>query len=254
MTLWHSGETINSIVKRDILLSERGSIPALNDLPGWMIEEAREIARASIVSAVRYLRFYVETQRGSSAEDFIEDVLLKGQDARTWRISDCLCSPWPPTPLAATDTGRYLRVLKDIDGEHWFRLRLKAGDRPSDHSPGMIGVLQRGCRYWSTPPPDTGYYPVTRSDDLESVPTSLLASGIRRWIAHRLAWFARDRWQQSGITAESILHVAFGTEAQRVTPDARIAGEALAREAHAFGDSPSFPQLAGFLGPEEWYQ
>lgn len=255
MTLWHSGETIKSIVKRDILLSERGSISTLNELPGWMIEEAREIARASTVSAVRYLRFYVATQRGSSAEDFIEDVLLKGQDARTWKISDCLCTPWPPAPLAATDIRRYLDVLKDTDGEHWFRLKPKAGDHPSDHLPGIIGVLQRGCRYWSPPPPGTGYYPVARSGDVESVPASLLASAIRRWIAHRLAWFAKEHLKRRGeVTADGVIQAALDSEGAAVTADVQIAAAALAREAQAFGDSQSFPEQAGFLGPEDWYQ
>jgi len=76
---WTGDENIHRIVKRDVPHTERWTVPTLNDLPDWMVEEARALAQASSLSAVRYLRFYVARQYASSAEDFIEDVLLKLQ-------------------------------------------------------------------------------------------------------------------------------------------------------------------------------
>jgi hypothetical protein len=186
MIPWTTDEAIHRIVKREIPSSERGTIVTLNDMPDWMVEEARAIARESIVGAVRYLKFYVARPHASGAEDFVEDVLLKGQDARTWRLQDCICIPWPPISESTIDIQRYLNSLKDIEGERWFRIRPKLTDRLSDYIPGMVGVVQRNSRYWHVAPPGSDRCPVARPDDIEVVPPSQLeaASGA----GSRTAW------------------------------------------------------------------
>jgi len=42
MISWTTNEVIHRIVKRDVPESDRGTIPTLNDLPDWMVEEARQ--------------------------------------------------------------------------------------------------------------------------------------------------------------------------------------------------------------------
>lgn len=251
---WTGDENIHHIIKRDVPHTERWTIPTLNDLPDWMVEEARALARASSLSAVRYLRFYVATHYASSAEDFIEDVLLKGQDARTWHIRDCIYLPEEHTRATALEV-RYLEMFNGIDGERWFRVPLKPTNHLSDWVVGMVGTVMRNTRYWETSPPGLVRYLFAKPDDVELVPAGRLHSSIRRWIARRLAWWTKvDLQQASAITGDDLIAAVPEVDLSRVTPDARIAAAALAREAQAFGDSPRFPQQAGFLGPEEWYQ
>lgn len=251
---WTSDENIHRIVKRDIPHTERSTVSTLNDLPDWMLEEARALARASRLSAVRYLRFYVATQYVSSAEDFTEDVLLKGQDAKTWRIRDCICHPVDRAYTTALEI-HYLDTLASEDGERWFRIKPNQADPLSSWSAGAVGVLKRNVRYWHPLSDVVGNYPVT-PEDIESIPSDRVDSSVRRWIARRLAWstqaYLQEHW--GTVTGNDIIAAVPDVDLSRVTPDAKIAAAALAREAQAFGGSPSFPQQAGFLGPEEWYQ
>jgi hypothetical protein len=254
MTLWVSDDIIHGIVKRDILTSERGSIATLNDMPAWMVEETRAIARESVVGAVRYVRFYVATQRGSSAEDFIEDVVLKGQDAATWMIRDCVCFAVERTYTTALEM-HYLQALSGVDGERWFRIKRAPPDHHSDSLSGAVGVLKRQVRYWHTAPDGLDLYSA-RPEDIERVEPGRVESSVRRWIAHRIAWWTREYLAQrrGGVTGDTILAAVPEVDRSKVTADARIATEALAREAAAYGGSPEFPAQAGFLGPEDWYQ
>jgi hypothetical protein len=254
MSYWTTHEVVHRIVKRNILMSEQGSISTLNDLPTWMVDEVRAIARESLVGAVRYLRFYVAMHHSSSAEDFVEDVLLKGQDAATWKIRDCVCFPVERRCATALEV-HYLEALDRVEGERWFRITPRPGDHHSAPSRGAVGVLKRDVRYWHTTPDEIGDYPVN-PEDIEPVEAVHLESNIRRWIAHRMAWWARDYLEQHplGLTGGEILGAVPEVDLSRVTADARIAAEALAREAAVYADPAEFPRRAGFLGPDDWYQ
>jgi hypothetical protein len=235
-------------------MSEQGSIATLNDLPAWMVDEARVIARESVVGAVRYLRFYVATHHSSSAEDFVEDVLLEGQDAATWKVRDCVCFPVERAATTALEV-HYLESLAGVEGERWFRIALRPGDHHSAASRGAVGVLKRNVRYWHTTPDEIGDYPV-KPEDIEVVDAVHLEISVRRWIAHRMAWWTRAHLEQRrpGLSGDDMLGAVPEVELSRVTADARIAADALAREVVAYGDSADFPRRAGFLGPDAWYE
>jgi hypothetical protein len=256
MIPWTTDEVIHRIVKRDVPNSERGTIATLNDLPTWMVDEAREIARESRLAAVRYLRFYVATQHSSSAEDFVEDVLLRGDDARTWEIRDCILVPNEFGRIGAFEIAPYLGALATIEGERWFRIKPRLTDHLSDFTPGMIGVVQRRSRYWHNTPPGITRCPLAGGSDAEFVMPEQLDSCIRRWIAHRLAWWAREYLEQDRAQATGNRIIQAASEPQRgpATADVQLAASALAREARTYADSPVFPQQAGFLGPDDWYQ
>lgn len=241
------------VIKRDILESERGTVSTFNELPAWMVEEARMVARESLVSAGRYLRFFVARDHASHAEDFIEEVLLKGEDAGTWRIQDCLVIPDEPIETTALEM-HYVDSFQGMPGERWFRAKLKPTDDEYDYIPGVVGIVLRKTRYWGQVPPGFVRFRFAGPDDIEVVPPDRLESSVRRWIARRLAWWARAGLRRPAVTGDELIAAVPEVDLSRVTPDARIAAAALAREAQAFGDSPSFPQQAGFLGPEEWYQ
>jgi len=256
MIPWTTDETIHRIVQRDVPNSERGTIATLNDLPGWMVEEARAIARESRLGAVRYLRFFVATQHVSSAEDFVEDVLLAGQDAAAWKVRDCIFVPDEPSQLRTVGVARYVDALAALEGERWFRVVPGSADHLSDSLPGVVGLVQRNTRYWHVTPVGITRCPLAGSADIESVAPTQLESSIRRWIAHRLAWWARDYLGQNraDATGDGIIQAASDGDMTPVTADARIAADALAREAVAYGDSADFPRRAGFLGPDAWYE
>jgi hypothetical protein len=150
---------------------------------------------------------------------------------------------------------RYLEALQDVEGEPWFRIKPRPENHHSDSSPGAIGVLKRGVRYWQVAPEGLGNYPVS-PEDIERLEPGRVESSVRRWIAHRIAWWTREYLAQrgGGVTGDTILAAVPEVDRSKVTADARIAAEALAREAAAYGGSPEFPAQAGFLGPEDWYQ
>jgi hypothetical protein len=258
MTLWTKDGAVQRIVTRDIPISDRGMVATLNDVPRWMVEEARAIARESLISAVRYLRFYVAKQHVSSAEDFVEDVLLGEQQAQTWKIRDCIFIPTETYPVSAIESRAYLNSLASMDGEHWFRVSPAQTDSLWDYIPGMVGVVQRNTRYWHATPSGITRYPFTQPGNVEFVSSDQLESTIRRWIAHRLAWWAREHLEQhratpAALTGDGILAAVPDAGPSHATSDARIAASALAREALAYRDSHDFPQRAGFLGLDEWY-
>ena len=253
MTLWAKGALISQIVQRDILTSERNSIATFNDFPEPLLAEARAIARESRAVAVRYLQFYVEKQDNSSSADFVEEVLLGDRTPGLWRIRDCLACPHPLT-LATVLERSYLDCLLEIQGERWFRVRPSPEDDRSDLTSGIVGVLRRNSRYWEVAPEGTGHYFIGAAH-LEGLDTDKPEGSIRRGIAHVLAWWARDYLADVGASVHeaALLASISGCDASTVTSDTRRAAAALGREAKAYLGSPQFPQLAGFLGPEEWY-
>jgi hypothetical protein len=244
---------MSQIVQRDILTSERGSVTTFNDLPEPLLAEARAIARESRAVAVRYLQFYVEKQDNSSSADFVEDVLLGDQAPGAWRIRDCLICPHPLT-LATVLERPYLDCLLQIEGERWFRVRPSPEDHRSDLVPGIVGVLRRDSRYWEVAPDNTGQYFIGEAH-LDRLSPGGLETSVRRWIAHVLAWWARDYLADVGahVREGELLASIPECDCSKVTPDARRAATALAREVSAYCGSQQFPQLAGFIGPDEWY-
>jgi len=254
MISWTTNEVIHRIVKRDVPESDRGTIPTLNDLPDWMVEEARQIARESLVGAGKYLKFYVSAPYADWADDFIQDVLLDGGDARTWNVHDCLCIPDELTSTTALEV-HYRDLFQGMDSERWFRIKPKSADQHSAASPGAVGILSREVRYWHAAPKGLAFFRV-QAQDVEFVEPAMLDIAMRRWIAHRMSWWARKHLElhRAGTTGDEIIRAIPGADASKLTDDARIAAGALAREARAYGETAEFPQRAGFLGIDSWYQ
>lgn len=254
MISWTTDGVIHRLITRDIPATERGSIQTFNDLPGWMVEEARALARESVLSAIRYLKFYIPDQHFIRHDDFITDVLRGGGDAASWGIRDHICFPDERTRTTALEID-YLNALSSIPGEKWFRIVPLPNDRHSSSSSGAVGVLRRDVRYWQTISGDVGDYPV-RPGDFEMVAPNKLSSTIRRWIAHRLAWWTKDYLEQarSDVTGSDIIAAVPDVNLERVTPDARVSADALAKELLVYRASPDFPRRAGFLGLDEWYR
>ncbi len=246
---------VRRIVTRDVQPADEGSIATLNDLPPWMVEEARAIAKEARLDAVYYLRFHVRTHDGSNVEDFVQDVLRDGQDAHTWGIGDWLVAPCEAMPVTSVGA-EMLQTLQVVEGERWFRLAPDLTKEPSDPSQGAVGVLRRGLRYWQHGPRIAGADLFsTEGAAIEPVPVEKLESSFRRWLARRMAWRARSYLASAGaaVAAPGIIDAIAAGHVGEVTRDAELAAMALAREVRAHGTEHDFGRRAGYLGPDSWY-
>ena len=247
MTTW------THMISREVSATDCGTINTLNDLPEWMVEEGRAVGRISLLAAYEYVKFYVRITPGSSAHDFASDVLCGNESAATWRIRDCVCIPLEPTATTALEIA-YLKLFEGKESGAWVRIKPSLGPQDYSAAPGAVGILRHDVRYWHEAPEGLGYYAVT-SDQVEPVAASRVTISVRRWIAHRLAWYTKQVLAlQNDSSGDGILSAVPGAEMSRVTLDATIAARALAREAVAYAGSPQFPEQAGFLGPDEWYE
>lgn len=248
--------TIQRLVMRDVQPGEAGSVATLNDLPEWMLEEVRDIAREHRLGAVRYLKFYVKLHEPPNVEDFVEEVLRNGQDPQTWGTRDWLCILRDQTPLTCLHMSiKALHAMSELEGERWFRFEPEPTKHLSDEAPGAIGVLRKQIRYWQhTRIVGVDYYS-TNCGTIQPVPADQLESSFRRWIARRMAQWAKQYLVDAGamVAAQGIIDAIAQGEQVEITRDAEIAAAALAREARAHGGEPDFVKRAGYLGPDSWY-
>jgi hypothetical protein len=248
-------------VEREVRESERNSVPTLNDLPPWMVEEAKLVwRRGRLIPALDYLHFFVDGQDTADVMAFCEEVIAGGAEAATWRIADCLVGVAEKAREAITYTiENYLATLNGVAGERWFRSRRKdeclqvfspAGTGP--------GTLIRAMRYWTPFEVPNIDAPIRRLaidpalGSVERVPDGEMDIEIRRWMASAAAWWARDYLgaEAPHATVEGI--VAAYTEPAVPSADGLVALRALVREAR-LGD-PRWPGQAGFIGPDGWYR
>ncbi len=61
----------------------------------------REASTKNRLHAARYLEYHVKVYHFGWAADFIDDVLLGGAEASTWRIGDRLCTVRRASPSSA---------------------------------------------------------------------------------------------------------------------------------------------------------
>jgi hypothetical protein len=141
-----------------------------------------------------------------------------------------------------------LDSLRDIDGERW--LRLPPANPPSYQGIlGAPGVLIRSVRYWWRRP--AGLEAAVVSRRLEQVGASDFPIAVKRWMATRIAWFARDYLANPSPTLVGVVAALEGNVAE-ISADARSAISGLLRELKSL-DGGQAPAL-GFRGPDEWYR
>ncbi|HWE30024.1 MAG TPA: hypothetical protein VHB97_18560, partial [Polyangia bacterium] len=137
--------------------------------------------------------------------------------------------------------------LRVLPGEPWFRRPAPSGPATWDGTLGLPGVLVRAARYWWSAEGFTSLYvhaPLERIAD-DDIPVA-----IRRWMASRMTWWAREYLAQGAPTFDGVVAAVTGGADVAPSADARIAIAALLRElALPDGDRP-----LGFRGPDEWYR
>ncbi|HET9622148.1 MAG TPA: hypothetical protein VFP84_12330 [Kofleriaceae bacterium] len=251
---WHKKDLPARVMQREVTAAEEGSIPTLNDFPPWMLAEARAIARESRPLAFEYIHFYLAKRDRASELDFVEEVLRGAADAATWRVGDRFVFLEAMSEAKALDPA-WLERFTPLEGERWYRVKPDMPDQLHSEIPGMIGMIQRGVRYWERPRVGFGTFLHGSPDRIEPVRVEDLAIAMRRWFARRLAWWAREYMARAqGPVAEAgLVQHGLNTDMATLDEDTLRAARGLAREAHAFGTRPDFALRAGFLGPDDWY-
>lgn len=237
---------LEELLGRVLSPEARHSVPTLNDIGPEMLAEVKQLARKSPAAAVRYLQFHVA--RATEAPDFCDDVLLGDANPATWGTKDVVCfRNADPTALLKLTVADVMASLGAIDGERWVRLPA-TGQSPHSGAPGAPGVLVRGARYWWTAPSGTSSAIV--SGPIERIGERDLPVAVRRWLASRFAWAARDYLSAPNPSIEGVV-ASLGGVPNDLSPDARAAIEGLIRESKLPTDDS--PAARGFRGPEEWY-
>lgn len=258
MTKQFRDEALRRIITREIPDTDEKSIPTFNDFPDWMLREVREVAMESRRGAEQYIRFYLAQDVYTvNIAEFVDEVVLQRQPAATWRVHDCLRVPRELTSSTLL-TANYFQVLDEAPGEKWYRLVESLDVHPATSLHGAIGTLQRNVRF---APKIADEHPSTMqvvigSSNVEEISNDRVAQGVRRWLAHRMAWVAQPYVAEAGpmVAAQGIIDSISRGQPLAVTRDAEVAAAALAREARAHGAEADFLRRAGFLGPDSWYE
>jgi hypothetical protein len=221
------------------------SVPTLNDLSEDHLAEMRRLEDKDAKVALMYLCHIVERCDVGHAGRFMDDVLFRSADVRSWGRGDRLFLP----SLLLIDNvclplSESLAPFQGFDRNAWVRIRptLPARD---DRFCGAPGAVIESQPYWYLGP--IGFTAVLLSaerDDLE--PMTDLTITARRWLASRIAG-RLGRRPLPGSGAE--LAAALGASGP-VSHDAEIALEALRREASLGGAAQGMP---GFRGPDDWF-
>lgn len=238
--------TLEEVLGHSLPADARGTIPSLNDLPPELLAEAKALADHAWPLAVRYLRFYVV--RSDKAPDFCEEVLAGGADPATWGTRDLLCGlEAEMAELLSYSVSEVIERLRALPGERWFRMAVPSGPATWDGTLGLPGVLVRAARYWWSA---EGFTSLTVYSPLEQIADADLPVAIRRWMALRMTWWAREYLAQGAPTFGGLVAAVAGGADVAPTNDARIAIAALLRELQTPGDG----RPLGFRGPDEWYR
>src|SRR5205823_13317031 len=89
-----SAERIGTLLGRPVSESERGTIPTLNDVPEWLIDELRgRIGQIGALRAGCCLEFFVAVAGAAEANSFSHEVVAGRADPGRWGIGDALYLP-----------------------------------------------------------------------------------------------------------------------------------------------------------------
>jgi hypothetical protein len=249
---------VEEVLGRAIDDSAFHSIPTLNDAPSFVIEDVRRLVPDGILIN-SYLRFYVARYKLNHYEGFVKDVVLGGADPSAWGFRDVFVHLEEPDRrfCLGIDWNVVRERFAATEGARWWRARFStiANTEASWSGWGAIGMRIDHVPYWWRTPDgmmdslcadETG--PLVEHIDEDAAPLAL-----RRWIAFRLGWWAKDYLKAAGpaATVEGIL-AAVGARSAEVSADGRIALHAFVREC-ALGFDPAH-QVRGFVGPDEWYR
>lgn len=229
---------------RTLLESDRASIASLNDMPDYVIVEARRLAQGRRVLAHLLLTYYAGRDNFRYVGNFIDDVVVNGFPASLWcKGEDFLV---PSTSLIDQLCSPLERLLAPIDGFHGVRVRPRVSAWQQGSSfEGAPGARRTGRNYRTVNPNGTLSL---LAPEIESVAEANIA--VRRWIATRIARCLPKGWPAA---VESLRANAPSVpESHAWTEDARIALRAVGRELSELDQNEE--AVPGFRGPDAWYR
>lgn len=247
---------IEKLLQREFDPSEFRSTPTLNDVPGWMIEELRVLAREADVLVYSYLSYHLKIDHWGF-DEFLRDVVRGTADPKTWGYKDCFVhiAEGGVDELLAMTVELIKAELEDVPGDRWFTEAFHEPLRANNPHPlppaGPPGVLVRQVPYWWRAPRKTLQTLIILPEHLlvTRIPESGIGIAHRRWVASEIGRMGQ-RLDLSSIDAPQLLE-AFEVEPSQVSEDGLIALTALLREARLPFD-PTV-QVRGYIGPDEWY-
>jgi hypothetical protein len=246
------GPEIEELLGRAISPDAAQSVETLNDLGPEMVAEARVLASSrNRLHPVRYLEYHVKVFHFGWGADFVDDVVVGGADASTWRIRHRLCTfHRSEKELASASVSYIVDKLAGVPGERWWRETPSRDSWGRDAAVGAPGVLIRSARYWldRTLPDETWAIAVRRP--IERIDPAAVPIAIRRWLASRFAWRASAYLAEARPSFEGLLS-ALSVSREALSEDALIAVRALIRESSL--DPRSASLVPGFRGPDAWY-
>jgi hypothetical protein len=271
-------ERIAALLTRPVKEEERESMLSLRAITEAALSEVRDVRRRfGRMEALMYIQFFVNRENDDEARDFVEEVVeAPSAVAAQWRIFDTVVVPAVNFLTATIES--YVQNIDNLDGERWYSLFSEPLQLVMPRG-GAPGVLFRNHVKGSPIPmlkPTTSATEFRSTQHIsktvhrmERIAHPNLPVAIRRWMGRELAaYIVRNEllnchkftstaireairsyaWPQTndgGVTYTDITDI-------EPSADALIAIDALVKESQM--NDANFPNNAGFLGPDEWYQ
>ncbi|MBI2900877.1 MAG: hypothetical protein HYY17_11890 [Planctomycetes bacterium] len=238
--------SVEALLGRRLDSAERGRISDLNAVSPDLVRELRELP---FVERSWYLRYCVDETLHRHLQSFGEAVVVEGKDPAGWLRGAVLVPLLPIDRLLGSPVADIVAPLTAPDRSVSQRMVLNVTRyQQGDEFVGAPALPRGDIDYrWSAPDG------VTRLEaGCELVAIADVPLAVRRWMASRLAWFARARGSyDSSLGPEALVERVLGKPLE-ISSDARIALNGLAAEHRTLG--PSDREVPGFRGEDAWYR
>jgi len=225
---------------------DEGTVANLNELPASVISQAK---RLPALLRDPFISFYVNERDRRFVREFIDNVIVDGEDPRTWRRGRILVPDFSPRALMQNGVGDIIAALRSDDDRPWHRIR---PDRrlwdAREYVTGAPAVVRPELDYHFVPGSQLrdllpGGFEVDAVDDV--------GIATRRWIAANIARVAKSLNIHQFTTPEALISGCY-PDLQSISNDALVAARGLL---HEFAVLPNDEEnVPGFRGPDDWYQ
>jgi hypothetical protein len=235
-------ELIERKLGRRLDAQKRGSVDNLNEIPEWLLEDARALETPLLAEAL--FNYFTNPTCWPFLKIFVQEVVFGGVSSQTWHRGRILV---PSLSLDEQLLWEPPKLLMPIGGT--FQVRIVPKLQSWEAGVAWVGAPARpepDANYSSPLPPEAVGLGTTEIESVTDVSVAL-----RRWIAGRLAAVLKVSGRLNTFLELSELTVEL-PPIERWTNDARIAAQALLRECREFGAFEG--GIPGFRGSDAWYR
>lgn len=227
--------------------ADQGRFDDLNAFPMDKLNVARQLRRTMLRHV--FIDFYAGPKNARDVGNFDADVVVDGQDPRTWRRGRVLVPDFNPTALVQLDVAAIIAPLAHSEGERWLRLVPKREYwEAREFLTGAPGVVRLELNYQYTPPEKVRdlLIPGLELEELDDLDIS-----VRRWVASNIAGVAARRCLLGMRDPAALLRACF-PDVSPISHDGVAAAEGLVRELSSLPESAT--GVPGFRGLDDWYK